>query len=191
MLDMGPYYLTALVNWIGPAVRVCGSARSTFPTRTITSEPLDGTVVNVEVPTHYAGTIDFANGAVATVITSFDVWKANLPLLEVHGTEGSLSLPDPNRFAGPVRIARGRDDWEEVPLTHTEQISRGAGVADMAYGILHGRGHRASGQLACHVLEVMTAIERAGDEGRYVELATPCEQPAALPPGLAPGELDT
>jgi len=105
MFDMGPYYLTALVTLLGPAKRVTGSARITFPERTITSRPLYGKVVEVEVPTHVAGVVDFESGAVATVITSFDVWAANLPRIEIYGSEGSLSCPDPNTFGGPVRLS--------------------------------------------------------------------------------------
>ncbi|MDI6828220.1 MAG: Gfo/Idh/MocA family oxidoreductase, partial [Armatimonadota bacterium] len=134
MFDMGPYYLTALVNLIGPVRRVTGSARITFPERIIGSEPKRGTVIKVDVPTHVAGVMDFANGAVGTIITSFDVWAANLPRIEIYGTEGSLSVPDPNTFGGPVRIRRAGDkEWADVPLSHGyAENSRGLGVADMA-----------------------------------------------------------
>ena len=104
MFDMGPYYLTALVNLVGPVKRVTGSARITFPERTITSQPKFGTKIEVEVPTHIAGVLDFANGAVGTIITSFDVWGGQLPRIEIYGTEGTLSVPDPNTFGGPIRI---------------------------------------------------------------------------------------
>jgi len=192
MLDMGPYYVTALVNLLGPVRRVTGSTRITFPERTITSEPKDGTTIVVEVPTHVVGVMDFANGAIGTIITSFDVWAHHLPCIEVHGTEGSLSVPDPNGFGGPVRVRRaGSDDWDEVPLTHgyAEQ-SRGIGVADMACALRSGRPHRASGELCHHVLEVMTTFEVASERGRHVELESTCERPAPLPPDLAEGALD-
>jgi predicted dehydrogenase len=117
MFDMGPYYLTALVNLIGPVRRVTGSARITFPQRTITSEPLNGTVIDVEVPTHVAGVMDFENGAIGTIIQSFDVSGHSLPNIQIHGSEGSLWVPDPNSFGGPVRLYRN-GEWEEVPLTH-------------------------------------------------------------------------
>ena len=100
MFDMGPYYLTALVSIMGPVRRVTGSTSKAFTQRTITSEPLNGTVVDVEVPTHITGLLDFANGAVGTIITSFDIWDSTLPWLEIHGTKGSLRLPDPNTFGG-------------------------------------------------------------------------------------------
>ena len=111
-----------------------GSARITFPERIITSQPKYGTIIKVEVPTHVAGVMDFANGAVGTIITSFDVWAADLPRIEIYGTEGSLSVPDPNSFGGPVRVCRpGATEWSEIPLTHSAENSRGIGVADMAY----------------------------------------------------------
>ncbi len=192
MFDMGPYYLTALVNLMGPVRRVTGSARVTFPTRTITSEPKFGTVIDVEVPTHVAGVMDFASGAIGTIITSFDVWAANLPWIEIYGTAGSLAVPDPNTFGGPVRVRRaGAKEWTEVPLTHGYAVNyRGVGVADMAYGLVYGRPHRANGNLTYHVLDIMHAFHDASREGRHVELQSTCERPAALPLGLRDGELD-
>lgn len=168
MLDMGPYYLTALVTLLGPVRRVTGLTRITFPERTITSQPKYGMKVEVEVPTYAVGIVDFASGAVGTIITSFDVWGSQLPRMEIYGTEGSLSLPDPNTFGGPVGFLRaGSRDWKEVPLTHgyIEQ-SRSIGVADMAKAIETGRSHRANGELAYHVLDIMHAFHDASSLGR-------------------------
>ena len=192
MLDMGPYYLTALVNLIGPIKRVTGSTRITFPERVIGSQPKYGKHIKVETPTHIAGVMDFANGAVGTIITSFDVWSANLPRIEIYGTEGSLSVPDPNIFGGTVMVRRGAAQaWSEIPLTHSAEISRGTGVADMAYGLVYGRPQRANGDLAYHVLEVMCAFEESSRSGKHVEIQSTCPRPAALPTGLQAGELDT
>jgi len=192
MFDMGPYYLTALVNLMGPVQQVSGATRVTFPTRTITSQPLHGTIVEVEVPTHVVGTLEFANGAVGTIITSFDVWAAELPRIEIYGTEGTLSVPDPNTFGGPVRVRRaGASEWSEIPLTHGyAENSRGIGVADMAYALHSGRPHRANGDLAYHVLDIMHAIHDAADAGQRVTLESTCERPAPLPLGLRKGVLD-
>ena len=192
MFDMGPYYLTALVSLMGPVRRVTGSARITFPERTITSQPLYGTPIKVNVPTHVAGVLDFASGAIATIVTSFDVWSAEVPRIEIYGTEGSLSVPDPNTFGGPVRLRRaGAGEWSEVPLSHGyANNSRSIGVADMAYGLKIGRPHRASGELTYHVLEIMHAIHDASRLGKHVELESTCQQPAPLPLGLAAGYLD-
>ena len=192
MLDMGPYYITALVNLIGPIERVTGSTRVTFPERTITSQPLAGSRIQVRVPTHIAGILDFANGAVGTVITSYDVWAANLPVIEIYGTEGTICVPNPNGFGGPVRLHRHGEDegWREVPLTHSAEVRRGIGVADMAYALTSGRPHRAGGELAYHVLDVMEAFDDASKSGKHVEIQSTCARPAALPPGLPLGVLD-
>ncbi len=190
MLDMGPYYLTALVSLMGPIRRVTGSARITFPERTITSQPKHGARVAVEVPTHVVGVMDFASGAVATIITSFDVWAHQLPWIEVYGSEGTLAVPDPNTFGGPVRLWR-KGQWYEAPLSHGyAENSRGLGVADMAYALRSGRPHRASGDLAFHVLDVMQALHEAAQAGKHVEVASSCARPAPLPLGLREGLLD-
>lgn len=185
MFDMGPYYLTALVSLMGPVSRVSGSTRTTFAERAISSQPLAGQTITVNVPTHVVGLLDFACGATATIVTTFDVWSSTLPWLEIYGTEGSLRLPDPNTFGGPVYVRRGREtEWREVELTHGyAQNSRGLGVADMAYAMRNGRAQRASGELAYHVLDIMCAIHDASNEGRHILLQSTCAQPAALPPG--------
>lgn len=192
LFDMGPYYLTALVNLIGPIRRVAGSARITFPERTITSEPKRGTVVKVETPTHVAATLDFENGAIGTLVTTFDVWAHHLPCIEVHGTEGSMSVPDPNTFGGTVSVRRHDEkDWREVPHTHIyEQQNRGIGVADMIYALQSGRPHRASGDLTYHVLDVMHAVLESAEQARHITLTSQCSRPAALPTGLEEGKLD-
>lgn len=192
MFDMGPYYLTALVNLIGPIRRVTGSTRVTFPERIITSQPKYGTAIQVNTPTHLAGVLDFANGAIGTLVTSFDVWGSEVPRIEVFGTEGSLSVPDPNTFGGPVKIRRaGIKEWSEVPLSHGHATnSRGIAVADMAHALRSGRQHRANGQLAFHVLDVMHAIDEAAREERHIHLESTCDRPAALPLGLLPRRLD-
>ncbi len=192
MFDMGPYYLTALVTLLGPVKRVSGSAGISFPERTITSEEKFGTVVEVDVPTHVAGTLDFHNGAIATVITSFDVWQHSLPCIEIHGTAGSLSVPDPNGFGGPVKVFRpGAEEWREVPHSHAyPENSRGLGVADMAYALRGERSHRASGQLAYHVLDIMQGVHDASENGKSLNLKSTCERPAPLPMDLLPGILD-
>ncbi len=191
LFDMGPYYLTTLVNLMGPVARVAGSARRSFPERIATSEALMGQRLPVEVNTHIAGTLEFESGAIATVITSFDIWGHHLPWIEVHGEAGSLTVPDPNRFDGAVTaLAGGSRDWQNLPLTHSINIGRGAGVADMAAAIQSGRRHRASGELAFHVLDIMQALEESAAAGQHITIESTLEQPLALPTGLADGELD-
>ncbi len=192
MFDMGPYYLTALVALLGSVKRVTGSTQISRAQRTITSQPLAGQVITVDVPTHVVGVLDFAIGAVGTIITSFDVQASVLPRIEIYGTEGTLSVPDPNTFGGPVRLRRaGEEEWQEIPLTHANpEQSRGLGVADLAQAAVSGRPHRANGELALHVLEIMETIHTASDEGRHITLRSRCERPAPFPPGLADGAVD-
>ncbi len=191
MFDMGPYYLTALIALLGPAKRVTGSTRITFPERTITSQPKYGTKIKVDVPTHVTGVVDFVNGAVATIITSFDIWAAQLPRIEVYGTEGSISVPDPNGFGGPVSVFLPGQGWKEMPLTHGyAENSRGIGVADMAYGLRSGRKHRPNGEMAYHVLDIIHAFHDSADQGKHIMLESSCERPAPLPLGLRHGTLD-
>ena len=193
MLDMGPYYLTALVNLISPIRRVTGFTGKAFAERTITSQPKHGTKMPVRTSTHVAGTLDFDSGAIGTVVMSFDVWRSSLPCIEIHGTEGSLSVPDPNNFGGAVRLYRsGESDWQEIDVDTFgfAENARGIGVADMAKAIRAGRPHRASAELATHVLDVMTAFDRSSDTREVVEITHRCESPAPLASGLQPGEVD-
>lgn len=182
MFDMGPYYLNALVNLLGPVVRVCGSTKKSFETRTITSKPLDGTVIKVDVPTHIAGVMDFANGAVGTIITSFDVYSHTLPCIEIYGSEGTLRVPDPNTFGGPVFVKRYREEnWSQIPLlSNYSENSRGLGITDMALAISASRPHRANGELAYHVLEVMHGFHDASASGSYYNVKSTCQRPEPL-----------
>ncbi len=183
MLDMGPYYLTALVNLIGPVARVAGMASRVRATRTISSQPLAGTVVPVEVATHVAGTLEFACGAVVNIATSFDTPKHRHWPIELYGSQASLAVPDPNIFGGPVEIAEAGQDWQAVPLSHAygDANHRSLGVADLAQALRSGRPHRASGALAMHVLEVMEAFQRSSNSGQHISIHSRPERPAAMP----------
>ncbi|MEX2535064.1 MAG: Gfo/Idh/MocA family oxidoreductase [Trueperaceae bacterium] len=183
LFDIGPYYLTALVNLLGPIRRVAGAVTASSNERPITGGPLKGGTIRVETPTHVTSILEFDSGAVGTTINSFDVWASELPRLEIYGTEGTLSVPDPNTFGGPVRIRRaGDEEWREVPLTHGHgKESRGLGLADMALGMLEGTPHRASGELAFHVLDIMQSILEAAERARYVDLGSTTERPTPLP----------
>jgi predicted dehydrogenase len=192
MLDMGPYYITALVNLIGPVARVSGAATRARSERTITSEPLKGTRIPVEVATHVAGTLEFVSGATVTIAMSFDVPKHRHAPIELYGTEASLIVPDPNRFGGKIEIAKAGGDWAEVPTEHPYHDGnyRILGVADLAHAIREGRPHRASGELALHVLEIMEAFQTSSDHGTHVSIGTRPERPEMVPAGPGGGPLD-
>lgn len=191
LFDMGPYYLTALVNLLGPIRGVTAFTRKSFSERVATSKARFGEKIQVEVDTHIAGVLDFVSGAVVTMIMSFDMWGHHLPHIEIYGADGSLSVPDPNRFSGPVQVWQPQNrEWQTVSHTHSTEVQRGIGVADMAYALQHGRPHRASGALAYHVLDVMQAFGEASSSGQQVTIESTCLQPVPLTAGLNVGELD-
>ncbi|MCL2513392.1 MAG: Gfo/Idh/MocA family oxidoreductase [Oscillospiraceae bacterium] len=181
MLDMGPYYVTALVNLLGPVERLCGISKIMFPTRTITSEKKYGKIVPVEAHTHVTGLMEFKNGAVGSIITSFDMWKAEHPFIEIYGTKGSMQVPDPNGFGGPVRIQIGTEDWKEVPVTrpYTEN-SRGVGVWDMARALRLETPHRPNSTLAYHVLDIMLGFRDSSETNGFYVLQSECERPEPM-----------
>ncbi|MGN7312607.1 Gfo/Idh/MocA family protein [Alkalicoccobacillus gibsonii] len=182
LFDMGPYYLTALIHLIGPFRRVTGSAQSALKERIATSPERNGEVIPVNTPTHVTGVIDFENGAVGTLIMSFDVWGATLPWIEIYGTEGTLRVPDPNTFGGPVYIKKaGELDWTELALTHgNTENERGLGLKDMARAIVTGSPTRASGEMGYHVLEAMHGFYTASTNNQHYAMQSQCERPAPV-----------
>lgn len=191
VLDMGPYYITDLVNILGPVARVQALSSTVSAERPVRSEPRKGQMMPVRVDTHVTGTLVFASGALVTVTLSFDVPKHGHHPIELYGTELSIQVPDPNWFAGPVRVARPRSEFEEVPVTlpYADANYRSLGVADMAHAILSGRPHRCSGELALHVLEVMEAFATASREQRIIDIATTLERPAPLSESIVNGRI--
>lgn len=191
MLDMGPYYITDLVNLLGPVAQVSGMTSMARRERTITSAPRKGQVMPVHVPTHVSGSLRFANGAIVQIAMSFDVAGHNHLPLEIYGTEASLIVSDPNNFGGEVKLKRPGSDWEDetVALPYADGNYRSLGVADMAHGILADRPHRASGALALHVLEVMEAFDKSSRTGQVVEMTTTVERPAPIAQSLVNGRI--
>ena len=192
MFDMGPYYLTDLVQLLGPVAGVSGHTRTTFKERLITSQPKYGQSIEVEVPTHIVGTFEFASGALATINMSFDVHGHRLPLLEIYGTKGTLFVPDPNGFGGDVQLQLAGEEAKSVPLSHPNYAdhARGIGMADMIYAIRTGRDHRCNERLAYHVLDLMHAFHDASDERTQIEVKSTCARPAPMPLGVPEGVLD-
>ena len=184
LLDMGPYYLSALVHLLGPVVRVVGASSRPSATRTIGSGPRAGETFDVSIDSYVTGILEHASGALSTLVMSFDTWAARLPRIEVHGTAGSLSVPDPNHFAGAVELfsaAAPDADWVDVaPTAGYQDAGRGYGVADLALALAEDRPHRAGDDLALHVLDVMESVQLAADTRTFVELTTTCERPAPV-----------
>ncbi|MCE3250334.1 MAG: oxidoreductase [Geminicoccaceae bacterium] len=195
--DIGPYYVTQLINLLGPVARVAAQASTGSPTRTVSSKPRAGQVIEVEVPTTVNGVLSFASGANVALTASWDVWKHKRLPLEVYGSEGSLLVPDPNFFGGAPMIAERDSEWQELDISAhpfgipNRALRSGAEVADyriiglldMAAALRQGRPHRASGDLALHVLEVLDSFERSSVEGHHVMVESPGERPEPLPLG--------
>ncbi len=176
MFDMGPYYLTALIYLLGRAVRVAGATQKTFSSRTITSQPDRIRQIKVEVPTHVTSVINFEENAIATIITSFDIWDANLPKIEIYGTKGTLSVPDPNKFDGEVFLKTEKSEsWESIPLVHNS-TGRGIGLSEMINAINNGQTPLANGEMAFHVLDVMESIHESSETGKHVNITSPYSQ---------------
>ena len=215
MWDMGPYYITAIVSLLGPVKRVSCMAKISRAERDI-----HGTPMKVEVPTHYAGLMEFENGVIGNVNMSFDVWDSQLPCMEIYGTTGMLTVPDPNLFGGTVNYFDGNkltdivkavegpafarlvtmvtktpECREEAPLAYPADEDprcnmRGLGVSDIAQSLIEGRESRLSGELSRHVVEILAAFDKAAKEGVTVEMTTTCQRPAPMAEGLALWQVD-
>jgi predicted dehydrogenase len=194
MFDMGPYYVTALLNLLGPIRRITGAAAIAIPERTITSQPKHGKKIQVETPDHICGTMEFQNGAIGTIITSFAVsnavYDSKFPIT-IYGTEGALKVPDPNGFDGPVQVRRTGDaEWQEAPHAFPTGYGRSVGLADMAHALRSGRPHRAGAVQAFTVLDVMQGFLDSSREGNAYQPVLPYERAAPMPAGLPFGVLD-
>lgn len=174
MMDMGPYYITALINLLGGISSIMGVAKKTFPTRTITSQPHNGTIVDVDVNTHVTGILNFESGAVGTIITTFDVVYTGQARFEVYGSKGTLIVPDPNTFGGPIKLLRPEQgEFMEIPLTFAyKENSRALGLADMAKAMQTGRDFRTSYKQTYHVLEALTSFDKASECGGFYQMET-------------------
>ncbi|WP_343315809.1 Gfo/Idh/MocA family oxidoreductase [Brucella sp. BE17] len=191
MLDMGPYYITELVNLLGPVEKVASFATAPRKERIVTSAERNGERIPVHVSTHVAGVLAFKNGAVVQVAMSFDVAGHKHVPMEIYGTEGTLIVPDPNHFGGDVLLLRkgGEFEQQDVALPYADGNYRSLGIADMAHALRSNRPHRANGELALHVLEVMEAFQTASDSGTTISITTGVERPARLETSLVDGRI--
>lgn len=192
MLDMGPYYITALVSLLGPVSRLVSASKRSFDTRMITSQPHAGTEIQVNTDTYVAGTMVFDSGAIGTIFTTFDVFYERQDRLEIYGSEGTLILPDPNYFGGPIKIFRPESGRvEELPLLFDyQENSRGIGLADMAQALRTGRTARAGMDQVHHVLEILTGFEESARAGTWLEMNTKYALPMPMEKPVLPGRLD-
>ena len=195
LMDMGPYYITALVNLLGPVKSVAGFGNRAVDVRT-GSGANEGRTYPVEVDTYIAAVLEFASGAVVNLTMSFDVFRLSEQMtncIELWGVDGAIRTPDPNWFSGEIRVANARSGpgWEtpENAFPYNDNM-RLIGLADMAAGIELSRPHRCSAELAFHVTDVMCSILEAAEQRRTVAIASTCTRPAQLREGLASGELD-
>ncbi|HVL25904.1 MAG TPA: Gfo/Idh/MocA family oxidoreductase [Thermomicrobiales bacterium] len=184
LFDVGVYYVTALTALMGPFKQVSSLSRASFPERTIGNGPKLGEKVPVNTPTHIVSAVEFESGVIGSLTASFDVWETDYATLVVYGSEGTLRLPDPNTFGGPISLLKGgsRDNaWEDLPVTmpNTEN-SRGLGAADLARAMRTGEPARASGELGYHVLDVMHAVLESGETGNHVTVESTVARPAPL-----------
>lgn len=199
ILDVGPYYIGALVNLLGPVRRVQAQASMGFAERVVTAKgPREGHKIAVETPTTVMALLDFADGAQVTLAMSWDVWKHGHPAIELYGTEGSMRVPDPNFFGGKVEFTMRDGDWQSEdsstmcfgkpnwrspswPTSRPMQANyRCLGLAELARSVTEGTVHRSSGRLALHVLEVMHAILQAAETHAIIDVGTQIERPPAL-----------
>ena len=192
LLDMGPYYVTALVTMLGPIESVIGAASRTRDSRTIATGPRTGVVVPVDVQTHVTGILRHTSGALSTIVMSFDSVATQAPRIEVHGERASLVVPDPNAFFGDVQLrGLGSDEWTTLaPSAGYRNASRGIGVVDLA-STPAGEAFRANGDVALHVLDVMLSLLRAAERGTTVSVRSTCDRPPAVPLSDAPGTRST
>ena len=188
LFDMGPYYLTSLVTLFGPVIEVAGVATRSSRERVVEQGANAGQPVPVDVDTHISAILVHANGVTSSVTVSFEVWATKAPLFEVYGTAGTLELPDPNWFSETGSVWTTADqEWRELPVTAGYELGgRGIGLADMAIAIAAGTPHRASGDLAFHVLEIMESVLLASREHRVVTLGSTVTRPEAVDLKVAP-----
>ena len=175
LFDMGPYYLSALIMLLGPIESVTADATTARTQRAIGSGPRAGQTFPVETPTHVSASYRFASGPVVTLVFSFDVQAHTLPNLQLYGTDGTLALPDPNTFGGPVRLRRRNDDdWADQPLDagHADN-ARGLGLVEMARHLRNGTPMVTAAANALHVLDAMTATLGAAEHGQRMVIEPP------------------
>lgn len=180
LLDVGVYYVTAMATILGPYKNVSAIARATFPERTIGNGAREGEKIPVTTPTHISAVMEFESGVMGSLTASFDLWETDFATLTIYGTEGTLRLPDPNTFGGPIMYLQGGTDrWVEIPVTVPNQENgRGLGANDLAEAMRSGGTSRVDGSLGFHVLDFMMSVLESADEGVRKEVSSTFDRPA-------------
>ena len=187
LLDFGPYYITTMVSLLGAITKVSAFAKMTYPERVIMgNNPRKGEKIKVEIPTHYSAIFEFERGITGTMTVSFDLpypyWESKLPYIQIEGSKGSIIIPDPNKFEGPVLLRKLNGEYEEMPLTHSFiENMRGMGFAYMLNKRSNQKDYKGNGDLALHVLDVMTGIDRSAQTGNVYSVKHKFQMPESLP----------
>jgi predicted dehydrogenase len=182
LLDMGPYYLTAIVALLGPVVRVAGLSSTFVAERTIEIGPRRGERFAAETPTHTTAALELGCGATATLLATFEAPSHYSSTFLVLGSEGTLLLPDPNMFGETIRLRGGRGDWQVHPYrSRGAREVRGLGLQEMVDAIAQDREPRASGRLALHVIDVARSILASAESGTTLEVGSTADRPDPLP----------
>ena len=181
-----------VIHLLGPIQSVTAITSKAKEVRNATCKEQFGAELQVDIPTHYSGTLVFHSGAVITITISFDVQAHGHSPIELYGDLGSLKVPDPNTFGGPVELStQSESEWKNINLSHPYADNmRSIGAADMAYAILNRRSHRSNGELAYHALEVMHAFQASSNARKTIDIESQPKQPPAFPMGLISGRLD-
>ena len=197
ILDMGPYYFTALVNLLGPVVNVDSKIKSVYEKRVIGSGDRKDQEINVDIPTSIISHLEFKSGALIDTFFSFDIWKHNKSHIELYGDKGSINVPDPNMFGGQLLMCTAKgEEWESISTSHMnlgkhnieknhERVNenpiianyRGIGVSEMINSIEKGKKNRCSGELSLHVLDIMDSILGSGKNNKKISLRSECKKP--------------
>ncbi|PYY63784.1 gfo/Idh/MocA family oxidoreductase [Curtobacterium sp. MCPF17_003] len=188
LFDIGPYYITTLVQTFGPVKKVTATASKSRATRTIGSGPKAGTEFPVDVPTNHSALIEFENGGSAQSVFSFESDRGRTGFVEIAGETGTVVFPDPNNFDGDTELyALGSEEPETIPAVGST-YSRGTGVVDLARSLRAGDENRVPGALAFHVLDVMVSIAEAAERGEAVLVESTVSPSPTLPEGWDPAE---
>ena len=191
LFDMGPYYITALINLLGGVRSVYGYTHTSYPTRLITAAPHEGEIIEVNTPTHIEAFLTLDSGITVSLLTSFDVYATRQTNIEIYGTRGTLYVPDPNCFDGRIVFRNGETGEEETyPLTFDyAENSRCLGLDDLAVAIETGRPGRTTAQQTFHVLETMAGVFKSAETGAPYVLKSHFERQAPMDPTRPHGRL--